>query len=76
MTCSVCKTPDLSPANERVVVCWCGIDLCAECVDAHGKQCEWFMAMKVKPEKKQAKKRPFPKIGHRSSVLTRRAQRA
>lgn len=70
MTCGVCKTDGLKPVNNGLFVCWCQLDLCPGCVEEHGKVCEWYQAMKIKPEKK-VKVKPLPKIG-RSKHMTKR----
>lgn len=63
MICSACKTDGIRAVNEGIQVCWCGVDLCLACIEAHGSQCEWYRAMKLKPMERTKKKEPFPKIG-------------
>lgn len=73
MTCQDCKADNVSPKENGMIVCWCGLDLCAGCVEAHLKGCEWALANKVKPEKK-TKVKPLPKVG-RSKHMRQRYQK-
>lgn len=74
MVCVTCQTKDI--AGKDCAVCWCGIDLCSECVEAHIDTCEWAKAMRYKPAKKKKKKEPLPRIGQQSRHYSRRAETA
>lgn len=74
MTCQTCKKDGLPVGERGCQVCWCGIDICADCLDEHGKECEWMQRMRVKPEK-QKPRATLPVIGMYGSAKRRKRRR-
>ena len=66
MTCTICSTEHTHPKGEEMQVCWCRIDICSDCVEAHIASCKWAKAMEYKPPEKQMKAKKFPRIGQRA----------
>lgn len=66
MTCANCKTEHLNPKGEEMQVCWCRIDFCVRCIEAHAVACKWALSMDYKPLDKKKKAKKLPRIGHQS----------